>query len=191
MLLRSATTLVVLILCFEASGCRQEAQKQTPAPNPKPLSETAAPAAASPATAPPHASTASGATSATGGRVWLSEVSGKEYRVWSDAQGMQAEWVNVPSELAERGAFIKTIFHHQGSKWVGTAHSYLPCTVGAGTQEHIANWCHVRAGMEIRSMSIDRIVGRGEALARFDCQKCQVLGTVWKDFAWVPKEKKK
>ncbi len=122
------------------------------------------------------------------GRVWVSEVSGKEFRVWSDAQGMHAAWVNVPSELAERGAKIQTDFRREGAKWNGTGHSYLPCTVGEGAQEHIGKWCHVRTRMEITSMTDDRISGRGEALEKFDCMTCTVLGTVWRDFVWVPKK---
>jgi len=125
------------------------------------------------------------------GHVWVSETSGKEYLLWKASREWHAEWVNVPSELAERGASIKTTLRRQGSKWVGTAQSYLPCTAGEGPQEHIANWCHVQTGMEISSMTDDRIKGRGEALKKFDCQKCQVLGKAWKDFVWVPKKEKK
>jgi len=125
------------------------------------------------------------------GRVWVSETSGKEFLLWKASQQWHAEWVNVPSELAERGASIKTMFRRQGSKWVGTAQSYLPCTLGEGAQEHIANWCHVQTGMEISSMTDERITGRGEALERFDCQKCQVLEKAWRNFVWVPKKEKK
>ena len=119
--------------------------------------------------------------------IWTSETTGKEYRVRIENEVFHAEWVNIPPNLAQREAYIRTECRRVGTKWIGTSQSYLPCAVGQGVEEHIANWCHVVTRIEFDAATADRIVGRGEALHRFDCQRCKILETVWKDFVWVPK----
>lgn len=120
-------------------------------------------------------------------RIWKSETSGKEYRVWTENQRFHAEWVNIPAEFAAKGAYIRTVCRRAGQKWIGESRSYLPCSVGEGKEEHLANWCHVVTGFEVESMTETRLTGRGEGLKRFDCRKCQVIEKVWGSFAWVPK----
>ena len=122
-------------------------------------------------------------------QIWKSETSGKEYRVWTENQRFHAEWVNIPPEFNAKGAYIRTVCRRAGAKWAGESRSYLPCSMGVGKEEHIANWCRVTTGFEVDSITEMRIAGRGEALKRFDCKACKVLEKVWVNFVWVPKPK--
>lgn len=122
------------------------------------------------------------------GRIWGSKTTGKEYRVWTEDQKFHAEWTNVPPEFAAKGAYIRTVCQRRGQKWVGESQEYLPCSVGTGKQEHIANFCRLTTGFELDSMTATRITGRTEALKQFDCAKCKVLEKEWKSFVWVPKK---
>ena len=107
--------------------------------------------------------------------------------MWQENQRLHAEWSNIPPEFAAKGAYIRTVCRRAGKKWIGESHSYLPCSVGAGKEEHIANWCQVVTGFEVNSMTNSRISGRGEGLKRFDCLRCEVIEKVWGEFEWVPK----
>ena len=120
--------------------------------------------------------------------VWVSQTTGKEYRVRLAGNQLYAEWVTPPAELLQRGAYIRTECRLVGRKWIGTSHSYLPCTTGQGASEHIANWCHLVTKIEIDFLGSARISGRAEGFKRFDCQSCKILETVWKDFVWAPKK---
>lgn len=122
------------------------------------------------------------------GRVWKSKTSGKEFRVWTEKGSFHAEWANIPPEFASKGAYIRSVWRRAGQKWMGESRSYLPCTAGEGKEEHIANFCHVSTEFEVDSMTDSRLTGRGEALKRFDCSKCQVLEKEWRSFVWVPKQ---
>lgn len=120
-------------------------------------------------------------------RVWRSQTTGREYRVWIENERLHAEWVNIPPELAQRGASIRSECRHVGTRWIGTSQSYLPCeTTEKG--ETVRNWCQVTTKIEFDRPGANRMAGRGEALRRFDCAGCRVLETVWKGFEWVPKE---
>jgi len=120
-------------------------------------------------------------------KLWKSETTGKEYRVQVDRGRFYAEWVNIPPESAKRGAYIRSECRRVGPKWIGTTRTNLPCAVGEGTREHVANTCRLQLRIEISSVQADRIVGRGETLKRFDCRSCRVDETGWGDFVWVPK----
>jgi hypothetical protein len=120
-------------------------------------------------------------------RLWRSETTGNEYRVWTDKARLYVVWVNIPPGLARDGASLRSEFRRVGTKWVGTTYSFLPCdTTEAG--EHVVNQCRLETRIEIHSLEADRITGRGESLKRFDCARCQILETAWRDFSWVPKE---
>ena len=120
-------------------------------------------------------------------RIWKSQTTGKEYRVWIENEQLHAEWVNVPPEMAQRGAYIRTECRHVGTRWIGTSQSYLPCeTTEKG--KRVSNWCQLVTKIEFDHAGANRMAGRGEALRRFDCAACRVLETVWKDFEWLPKE---
>lgn len=118
--------------------------------------------------------------------IWVSETTGKEYRVKVENDSFHAEWLNVPRELEAHGAFIRTDCKRQGSKWVGTSTSYLPCTLGKGAKPNLDNWCHLETKIEVTSMTGDAISGQGESLVRFDCKKCKILESRMKDFLWRP-----
>lgn len=124
------------------------------------------------------------------GRIWKSQTSGKEFRVWTEGNRFHAEWLNIPPEFAAKGVYIHTLCRRAGEKWVGESQSYLPCSEGQGKAEHIANFCHVTTGFEVESMTATQISGRGEALKGFDCSKCKVLGREWKAYTWVPKSER-
>jgi hypothetical protein len=142
---------------------------------------------ASKATAATPATPASSEARAKG-RIWKSQTTGKEYRVWTEKEQFHAEWTNVPPEFAAKGAHIRSTGTRKGQKWLGESQNYLPCSAGEGKQQHIANFCQLTTGFEVDSMSATRITGRGEALKRFDCAKCKVLEKEWKNFVWVPKK---
>lgn len=163
---RTGFLLAAATLLLVTAGCSRQAE-----PNP-------------PATA--SVSRRIAAASSPPGEVWRSVTTGKLYRAEVDQSVFKAEWVNVPAEFAKQGASIRSEARREGTKWVGSSQGYLPCSSGQGAQEHIANWCRVQTQFEIDFVGADRILGRGEALKRFDCAKCQVLAKEWKDFVWVP-----
>lgn len=118
--------------------------------------------------------------------IWKSQTTGKEYRVRIEGDRFFADWINLPPAAAQHGAYIRTVCRRNGSKWVGTSSIFMPCTIGEGTAEHIADTCHVTLQIEINSLSKDRITGRGQSLRKFDCRSCKVLETGWGNFEWVP-----
>jgi hypothetical protein len=118
--------------------------------------------------------------------VWRSLTTGKEYFVRMDKNHFYAQWVNLPPVSAQRGAYIHTACELKGSKWVGTSDIYMPCAVGEGKNEKIANTCHLNLKIEIDSISKDRITGRGQTLRKFDCGACKVIEAGWANFEWVP-----
>jgi hypothetical protein len=118
--------------------------------------------------------------------VWRSLTTGKEYFVRMDKSHFYAQWVNLPPASAQRGAYIHTSCELKGSKWAGTSDIYMPCVVGEGKAEKVANTCHLTLKIEIDSISNDRITGRGQSLRKFDCGSCKVVDTGWANFEWVP-----
>jgi hypothetical protein len=185
--LNLSRSLVSLTLVLFLAGCSNGPSQPAGSQN---AVKSQAPQAAATTPSKPAA-----AESAGKGRIWTSQTTGKEYRVWIDAMGVvpdkeefHAEWTNIPPEFAAKGAFIRTVCERKGPKWVGKSQEYLPCSVGTGKQEHIANFCRLTTGFELDSMTATLITGRTEALKRFDCAKCQVLEKEWKSFVWVPKK---
>ena len=122
-------------------------------------------------------------------RLWKSETTGKEFRVWTEKGVLHAEWVNVPPALTKGGAYIRSELRRTGTKWSGTSQLRLPCESVEGNKP-VSNWCSLETKMEIESNTADRITGRGESLRRFDCRTCKMLETGWAGFEWVPKEQK-
>lgn len=120
--------------------------------------------------------------------LWRSETTGNVYRVHVQADTLYAEWVNIPPDLARRGAYVRTECRRLGSKWVGTTRSRLrlPCTEATGANGHPTQWCSLVTRIELDTVAADRITGRGQAPRRLDCQSCKLLEADWKDFVWVP-----
>lgn len=117
---------------------------------------------------------------------WRSLTTGKQYFVRTDKSHFYAQWVNLPPDAAHRGAYIHTACKLEGSKWAGTSDIYMPCAVGEGKSEKIANTCHLTLKIEIDSISKDRITGRGQTLKKFNCGACKVVEAGWANFDWVP-----
>ena len=118
--------------------------------------------------------------------VWRSLTTGKEYFVRMDKSHFYAQWVNLPPAPAQRGAYIHTVCELKGAKWTGASDIFMPCAVGEGKTEKIANTCHLNLKIEIDSISKDRITGRGQSLRQFNCGACKVVETGWANFEWVP-----
>jgi hypothetical protein len=177
----SKALVLALGLALAAAAC-QSSQNAPPRANTQP---SAAPAMAPlPAKALPPVPW----PPAVGGEVWRSETTGKEYRIKVDGDKLYAEWVNPSSVAAEYHSYIHTECVRKGSKWVGASEIFLPCTVGRGPQEHIANTCNLKVKFEIDSMSKSLITGHTMGLkpGGFDCQTCKVLAAAWAGFKWVP-----
>ena len=121
------------------------------------------------------------------GEIWVSETTGKEYRVRVQNDVVNVEWLNMSPELAKHGAFIRSTCKKDGAKWVGMSTSYLPCTTEGGAKPKLENWCHLETEFEIDAMSPESITGRSPALIRFDCTKCQILQSEMKGFLLSPK----
>ncbi|HEV2175888.1 MAG TPA: hypothetical protein VGW33_01585 [Terriglobia bacterium] len=122
--------------------------------------------------------------------IWKSQATGNEYRVRVHGDTLSAEWVNIPPDFAQRGAYIRTECRKAGDKWIGTSSSNLPCMVGEGKNQHVGNWCRLVTRTEIDSIAPDRITGRAQTRKNFDCAHCKMLETAWADFVWVPVERK-
>lgn len=118
--------------------------------------------------------------------VWRSLTTGKQYFVRRDKSHFYAQWVNLPPVASQHGAYIHTVCERVRSRWVGTSDIYMPCAVGEGKNEKIANTCHLALKIEINSVSNHRITGRAQTLKKFNCGACNVVETGWKDFEWVP-----
>jgi hypothetical protein len=162
-ILRFETVLLVMILGFCCWACSNKHEQ--------PMAEQAS---------PPKVETKEPSN------IWKSETTGKEYRVRIDGDHLYADWVNLPPAAAQRGAYIHTVCQRVGSKWTGTSSIFMPCTVGQGKSEHIADTCHLILKIEIGSVTKDRITGRGQSLKKFDCQSCKVIEAGWANFEWVP-----
>lgn len=122
----------------------------------------------------------------TSSDVWKSQTTGKKYRVRIEGDHFYADWVDLSPAAAGHGAYIRTVCRRAGSKWVGTSSIFMPCTVGTGKAEHIADTCHLNLKIEIDTVGKDRITGRAQSLRKFDCRSCKVLEAGWADFTWVP-----
>lgn len=117
---------------------------------------------------------------------WLSATTRNVYRVRVKGNTLMADWVNVPAAEAGRGAYIRTECHRVGKRWVGTTKSFLRCETATAQEKPYSNWCHILTRTQIFDASAGRIVGRAEALKRFDCQRCVALEKEWKSFTWSP-----
>jgi hypothetical protein len=118
------------------------------------------------------------------GRVWRSLTTGKEYRVRVRNERFTAEWVNIPLQERQRGAYIRTECRRTGAKWIGTSQSFLPCeSIEDG--KPVTNWCRLTTKFEIHQMTEGRIAGRAEAARRFDCRTCRMIEPVWANFEWA------
>jgi hypothetical protein len=149
-------------------GCSQEPKPKAPA------SGLPASAAASPAAATKD--------------VWVSQTTGREYRVRQDPSHFYAEWTNMSGAFLAHGAYIRSECKRQGNKWVGESHSHLPCVQGDLPPGQYTNWCDFVTKIEFDEVTPTRITGRGPGVKLLDCQKCQFHETDLKPFVWIPKK---
>ena len=120
-------------------------------------------------------------------RIWKSQTTGKEYRVWIENERLFAEWVNIPAAAASQGASIQIECRRMNSRWVGAAQNQLPCDT-TENGKHVTNSCRITSKIEFDPLEANRITGRAEWARRFDCANCKVLEFAWHNFEWVPKE---
>lgn len=122
-------------------------------------------------------------------RLWRSQTTGKEYRVWIENERFYAVWMNVPAELAQGGAYIRTECQRVGTRWIGSSQTNLPFPCGRTENgKRVGKWCRVLTKIEFRRVEANRITGSAEGYRRFDCDKCKIVESVMKDFEWTPKE---
>ena len=117
-------------------------------------------------------------------RIWKSQSSAKEYRVKVEGDRLTAEWLNIPSQAAKQGAYIRSECRRSGSRWIGTSRILLPCPLPDGKTK----MCPMILRFEVDSISSERITGAGEILRDFDCGSCEVRKTGWGPFVWAPKK---
>lgn len=122
-----------------------------------------------------------------GARVWRSQTTGKEYRVWNENERLHAEWVNVPPDAAQQGVSIRIECRRMGTRWIGTAQNHLSCDTTENAKR-VTNFCRITSKIEFAALEANRITGRAEWARRFDCANCKVLEFAWHNFEWVPKE---
>jgi hypothetical protein len=120
--------------------------------------------------------------------VWVSQTTGKQFRVNLDGDVFRAEWLNIPPEWVAHGAFMRTECKRQGSAWVGTTTSFMPWSSPKGAKPKVENWCHLETQFEVDSITPETISGRGESVRQIDVKKCQILETGTGPFHWSPVE---
>ena len=119
--------------------------------------------------------------------MWVSQTTGKQFRVTVDGDIFRAEWLNVPSLWAAHGAFMRTECKRKGSKWVGTSLSFMPWTSQTGgPKTEVSNWCHLKTKFEVDSITANSISGHGESVKKFDSKNCKILESGMSDFQWTP-----
>jgi hypothetical protein len=116
-------------------------------------------------------------------QVWKSATTGKEYRVKIDGDRITAEWLNLPPQAAQQGAYIRSECRRSGTRWIGTSRVLLPC----GLPDGKTKMCPMMLRFEVDYISPERITGGGETLKDFDCGSCEVRRTGWGPFSWTPK----
>lgn len=121
--------------------------------------------------------------------LWTSLTTGHDYKVRRDGDYIYTEWMNLPAALNGTVAFARTELKKNGENWAGTGRSSLPCQYTSKfPKQTITNWCSLQSRIEITSVSDSRIEGRAEISTEFDCKKCEVKKTEWRQFSWIPKE---
>lgn len=142
--------------------------------------------------AAPLNSVESGSTLAfTDGRVWTSLTTAKDYSLKQDGDFLYFDWVNIPSEGKEAGAFQRgELKKAAGGKWKGSIHTGFPCpyTKGFGAYARTyKNFCSVDLPIEIDLLSDRRIEGRRSGFDKFDCGRCKPEKVEERPFTWIPK----
>ena len=126
-----------------------------------------------------------------GGTLWTSITSGRDYTIKQDGDYVYMDWVNVPPQIKDLGAFQRSEFK-KGSdgKWRGKGHFRMPCSytrgLGAYAQTY-TNWCTLENDVEIDLLSERRIEGMTSLPQKFDCRKCEAKEMQNQAFTLIPK----
>jgi hypothetical protein len=136
-------------------------------------------------------------TMSTGGRIWTSMTTGRDFKVRIEGDHIYIEWVGLPPALQSTMAFMRTELKKTGDKWVGKTIANLPYEYKSSygdywkTGQRVGtanvNWCRTEFDFEIDMISDSRIEGRGQGATSFDAKKCQPGKLEWKPFTWIPK----
>jgi hypothetical protein len=127
----------------------------------------------------------------TGGTVWTSLTSGRDYTMRRDGDYLYMDWASIPAEIKAAGGFIRSeLKKSSDGKWRGKNHARLPCvyTKGLGAYaRNVTNWCSREDDMEIDLLSERRIEGITVGWERLECKNCEVKGVQPKPFTLIPK----
>ena len=65
----------------------------------------------------------------TGGAVWTSLTSGRDYTIRQDGDYLYMDWVSIPPQIKAAGGFSRSeLKKGSDGKWRGQGHARLPCT---------------------------------------------------------------
>jgi Trypsin-like peptidase domain len=143
--------------------------------------------------------TATKPTSPTGSpdRIWTSMTSGRDYKVRVEGDYIYTEWVNLPSQLQNSAAFVRSELKKDGDRWRGKVRSNLPYefkssygdfwTTGQRMGTENVKWCQIEVDFEIDRVSESRIEGQAMMPSSFDAKKCKPGKSDMKPFTWILK----
>jgi len=141
--------------------------------------------------AKPLPSVASKEEGLTGGALWTSLTSGRDYTIRQDGDYLYMDWVSIPAQIKAAGGFNRSeLKKSSDGKWLGHVHARLPCTYTKGLGAYartITNWCSREDDMEIDFLSDKRIEGISVGWQKFDCKSCEAKGVEHKPFTLIPK----
>jgi V8-like Glu-specific endopeptidase len=141
--------------------------------------------------AKPLESVASGGDGLTGGIVWTSLTSGRDYTMRQDGDYLYMDWVSIPPEIKTAGGFSRSeLKKSPDGKWRGKNHARLPCTYTRGLGAYarsVTNWCSREDDVEIDLLSDKRIEGISVGWQKFECKNCEAKGVENKPFTLIPK----
>jgi hypothetical protein len=141
--------------------------------------------------AKPLDSVASKGDGLTGGTVWTSLTSGRDYTMREDGDYLYMDWVSISPEIKTAGGFSRSeLKKSPDGKWRGKNHARLPCTYTRGLgvyARNVTNWCSREDDMEIDLLSDKRIEGTSVGWQKFECKNCEAKGVENKPFTLIPK----
>ena len=127
----------------------------------------------------------------TGGTVWTSLTSGRDYTIRQDGDYLYMDWVSIPTQIKEAGGFTRSeLKKGSDGKWRGQAYARLPCTYTKGLGAYartVTNWCSRQDDIEIDLLSDKRIEGISVGWQKFDCKNCEPKEVEHKPFTLIPK----
>jgi hypothetical protein len=130
-------------------------------------------------------------------RIWTSVTSGRDFKIRIEGDYIYTEWVNLPSQLQNTVAFMRSELKKDGDKWAGKVRTRLPYSyksayfdfwkTGQTVGTENVNWCSLESEFEIVKLTDSRIEGRAFDSASIDVKKCKPGKMEWHSFVWIPK----